>query len=223
MSAVCAPPASIRSLSYSHLRRTRFGIALRTLTSRTSALFLRYCTLPIPLSFVRSGLARCLLAPTSWAYDCLVLSLGGATMSSQSRSSRRSTVDKSVLKWTTFLYLSSLLPSYATELPTDIWNGGHGGFPSVTANHSGVSITLPQQAIIDAGGGPLDKLVKGFLDRWAPEMCSDLFDFQHSHERMALSVAVYTGSFNPGTYQELIIDYRPSHEVNCVQPDILVW
>ena len=112
-------------------------------------------------------------------------------MSSQSRSSRRSTVDKSVLKWTTFLYLSSLLPSYATELPTDIWNGGHGGFPSVTANHSGVSVTLPQQAIIDAGGGPLDKLVKGFLDRWAPEMCSDLFDFQHSHERMTLSVAVH--------------------------------
>ena len=144
-------------------------------------------------------------------------------MSSQSRSSRRSTVDKSVLKWTTFLYLSSLLPSYATELPTDIWNGGHGGFPSVTANHSGVSVTLPQQAIIDAGGGPLDKLVKGFLDRWAPEMCSDLFDFQNSHERMTLSVAVYTGLFNPGTYQELIIDYRPSHEVNCVQPDILVW
>ena len=86
-------------------------------------------------------------------------------MSSQSRSSRRSTVDKSVLKWTAFLYLSWLLPSYATELPTDIWNGGHGGFPSVTANHSGVSVTLPQQAIIDAGGGPLDTLVKGFLDR----------------------------------------------------------
>ena len=114
-------------------------------------------------------------------------------------------------------------PELRIELPTDIWNGGHGGFPSVTANHSGVSVTLPQQAIIDAGGGPLDKLVKGFLDRWAPEMCSDLFDFQRSHERMTLSVAVYTGSFNPGTYQEVIIDYRPSHEVNCVQPDILVW
>ena len=61
MSAVCALPASIRSLSYSHLRRTRFGIALRTLTSRTSALFLRYCTLPIPLSFLRSGLAVLLI------------------------------------------------------------------------------------------------------------------------------------------------------------------
>ena len=43
------------------LRRTRFGIALRTLTSRTSALFLRYCTLPIPLSFLRSGLAVLLI------------------------------------------------------------------------------------------------------------------------------------------------------------------
>jgi len=60
----------------------------------------------------------------------------------------------------------------------------------VTANHSGVSVTLPQQAIVDAGGGPLDMLVKGFLDRWAPEMCGDLFDFQRSHERMTLSVAI---------------------------------
>jgi CheY-like chemotaxis protein len=41
--------------------RTCFGIALRTLTSRTSALFLRYCTLPIPLSFLRSGLAVLLI------------------------------------------------------------------------------------------------------------------------------------------------------------------
>jgi hypothetical protein len=35
---VCALTASIRSLSYSHLRRTRFATALRTLMSRTSAL-----------------------------------------------------------------------------------------------------------------------------------------------------------------------------------------
>ena len=118
-----------QKLSCSRLRRTRFGIAVRTLTSRTSALFLSYCTLPVPLSFLRSGLARCLLAPTSWAYDCLVLSLGGETMSSQSRSSRRSNVDKSVLNWTAFLYLSSLLPSYATELPTAFGTVGMEAFP----------------------------------------------------------------------------------------------
>ena len=139
-------------------------------------------------------------------------------MSSQFRSSH-----KLALKLMAFLYFSWLVPSYANELPTDIWNGGHGGFPSVTASDSGVSVTLPEQAIID-GGGRLETLIEGFLDRWAPEICSDLFDFQHPHERMTLRVAVYTGWFNPGTYQEVVIDYRPSHEVNCVQPDNnLVW
>ena len=143
-------------------------------------------------------------------------------MSRQSRSSRLS-VSKRLLKWTAFLYLIWLVPSHASELPSDIWNGGHGGFPSVTANRSGISVTLPEQAIADAGGGALDRLVKGFLDRWAPEMCTDLFDFQHPHQRMTVRVAVHGEVFSAHTYQEIVIDYRPSHEVNCVQPENLLY
>jgi hypothetical protein len=135
------------------------------------------------------------------------------------RSSRQSAFFTSM----TFLYLGWISPIHAGELPSDIWNGGHGGFPSVTVNRSGVSVTIPQQAIADAGGGSIDTLVKGFLDRWAPEICTDLFDFQHSHEKMTLRVAVYSGGSNPGTYGEIVINYRPSHDVNCVQPDLLVW
>jgi hypothetical protein len=144
-------------------------------------------------------------------------------MSCQGRSSRLPAVPKRILTWTAFLYLGWLVPSQASELPSDIWNGGHGGFPSVTASRSGVSVTLPEQAITAAGGGALDRLVKGFLDRWAPEMCSDLFDFQHPHDKMTVRVAVHTEVFNPRTYQEVVINYRPSHEVNCVQPENLVW
>lgn len=143
-------------------------------------------------------------------------------MSRQPRPSRLS-ASRRLLKWTAFLYLISLVSSHASDLPGDIWNGGHGGFPSVTANRSGISVTLPEQAIADAGGGALDRLVKGFLDRWAPEMCTDLFDFQHPHPRMTVRVAVHGEVFSARTYQEIVIDYRPSHQVNCVQPENLLW
>ena len=141
-------------------------------------------------------------------------------MSRQFRSPRSSA--KGILG-AAVLCLMWVVPSHAGELPSDIWNGGHGGFPSVTANRSGISVTLPEQAIADVGGGAIDKLVKGFLDRWAPEMCTDLFDFQHPHPRMTVRVAVHGDTFSARTYQEVVIDYRPSHQVNCVQPDNLVW
>jgi hypothetical protein len=143
-------------------------------------------------------------------------------MSRQSRWSR-SSMSKRVLKWTAFLYLIWLVPSHASELPSDIWNGGHGGFPSVTANRSGISVTLPEEAIAAAGGGALDWLVKGFLDRWAPQMCTDLFDFQRPHPRLTVRVAVHGEAFSSRKYQEIVIDYQPSHAVNCVQPENLVW
>jgi hypothetical protein len=128
-----------------------------------------------------------------------------------------------ILKGAALLCLMGAVPTQASELPSDIWNGGHGGFPSVTANRSGISVTLPEQAIADAGGGAIEKLVKGFLDRWAPEMCTDLFDFQHPHPRLTVRVAVHGDDFSTRKYQEVVVDYRPSHEVNCVQPDYLVW
>lgn len=144
-------------------------------------------------------------------------------MPRQSRSSRRPAAAKGMLRLAVCLYLGGLVPSYAGDLPSDIWNGARGGFPSVTANQSGISVTLPEQAVTDAGGGPLAAMVQNFLNRWAPEMCTDLFDFQHPHERMSLRVAVHSAGSGPAKYQEVTIDYRPSHEVKCVEPDNLLY
>jgi len=140
-----------------------------------------------------------------------------------SRQFRSSSFSAKGILGAAFLCLMWVVPSHAGELPSDIWNGGHGGFPSVTANRSGISVTLPEQAIADVGGGAIFRSVKGFLDRWAPEICTDLFDFQHPHPRMTVRVAVHGDTFSARTYQEVVIDYRPSHQVNCVQPDNLVW
>lgn len=144
-------------------------------------------------------------------------------MAHQSRPSRGSLAGKGVLPWTAFLYLGCLAPGQAGELPNDIWNGNRGGFPSVTTSHAGVSVTLPAQAVTDAGGGPLAAMVQDFLNRWAPEICTDLFDFQHPHEKMTLQVAIHGAGSGPAKYQDVVIDYRPSHAVNCVQPDNLVF
>jgi hypothetical protein len=132
------------------------------------------------------------------------------------------TASRALVRLTAFLYLGGLAPGYAGELPDDIWNGNRGGLPSVTTNRSGVSVTLPAQAVADAGGGELAAMVEDFLNRWAPEICTDLFDFQHPHQRMNLRVAVH-GEGPIAAYQDVIIDYRPSHQVKCIEPDNLVY
>lgn len=144
-------------------------------------------------------------------------------MSYRSRCSRFARLRSGTLRCTAFVCFSGLAPGYAGELPKDIWNGGHGGFPSMTANQSGVSVTLPEQAVAAAGGGSLASLVKGFLDRWAPQFCTDLFDFQHPHEKMTLRVAVHSAGGGPAQYQEVVVDYKPSQAVECVQPENLVF
>jgi len=144
-------------------------------------------------------------------------------MADRSRSFRVPACGKGVWQWAALLYLGSLVCGEASELPRDIWNGAHGGFPSITANGSGVSVTLPEQAITDAGGGSLASLIEDFLDRWAPEFCSDLFDFQHPRKKMTLRAAVHAAGGGAANYQEVVIDYQPSREVKCVEPDNLLY
>jgi len=132
------------------------------------------------------------------------------------------TASRALVRLTAFLYLGGLVPGYAGELPNDIWNGNRGGLPSVTTNGSGVSVTLPAQAVADAGGGELAAMVEDFLNRWAPEICTDLFDFQHPHQRMNLRVAVHEEG-SVAAYRDVIINYRPSHEAKCIEPDNLVY
>lgn len=119
----------------------------------------------------------------------------------------------------------------AGELPEDIWSGKHGGHPSITANRSGVSITLPSQAIADAGGGAVVKLAQNFLEKYAPGVCSDVFDFQSPHKRLKVQVAQLE-RVNIGipflhfyqvssTYREVEFDYTPGRAVKCVTPEPL--
>jgi hypothetical protein len=131
--------------------------------------------------------------------------------------------------------LASLLSGFgiahAGELPEDIWSGKHGGHPSITANQSGVSITLPTQAIADAGGGSVTQLAQSFLEKYAPGMCSEVFDFQSPHKGLKVEVALmervdigipflHYYEVSP-TYTAVKFDYTPSRTVKCVTPEPL--
>ena len=116
----------------------------------------------------------------------------------------------------------------AGELPEDIWSGKHGGHPSITATQSGASITLPSQAIADAGRGWVTKLAQSFLEKYAPGMCSDAFDFQSPHEGLKVNVArmervdigipfLHYDEVSP-TYAAVEFDYTPSRTVKCEIP-----
>ena len=132
---------------------------------------------------------------------------------------------KVLLRLTALLSLAGLASAHAGELPSDIWNGNRGGIPSVTTNHSGVSVTLPEQAVTEASGASaaeLAPMVESFLNRWAAEICTDLFDFQHPHQGLSLRVAIVRAG-SAAAYQDVVINYRPSHEVKCIEPDNLVY
>ena len=68
----------------------------------------------------------------------------------------------------------------AGQLPADMWGGTneHGGSPSITVGPNGVSVVLPESAIVKAGGGAVTDLAKQLLERYGPGLCSDVFDFQ---------------------------------------------
>lgn len=111
----------------------------------------------------------------------------------------------------------------ADGLPDDIWNGKHGGRPSITASRDGVSIVLPGKAVDEAGGGSFTALVQNFLQTHGPKMCSDLFDFNVEHKRLQVQVAIeeQTDPEIPffevsRRYGVVVFDYAPGKKVNCV-------
>jgi hypothetical protein len=72
----------------------------------------------------------------------------------------------------------------AGQLPADMWadDNKYGGRPSITAGPNGVSVVLPESSIVRAGGGAVTDLAKQLLERYAPGMCSSVFDFQSAHK-----------------------------------------
>jgi len=138
---------------------------------------------------------------------------------------KAATAGKALLRFTALLYFAGVVAAGAGELANDIWNGNRGGIPSVTTSQSGVSVTLPEQAVTEAGGGEgaaLSAMVEGFLNRWAAEICTDLFDFQHPHQGLNLRVAILRAGA-AAAYRDVVINYRPSREVKCIEPDNLMY
>ena len=122
------------------------------------------------------------------------------------------------------------IATHASGLPDDVFSGAYGGAPSITANAElGVSITIPADAIDEAGGGTIMQIAKGFLDRFGPHICSGTFDFQSPHRGLKIAVAV-TGRpksllddvaeeiSQVSAYREVTIDYEPRQKVTCVTP-----
>ena len=116
----------------------------------------------------------------------------------------------------------------AGQLPTDMWgdNNKYGGRPSITAGPNGVWVTMQADAIAAAGGGGAVYLAKQFLEKYAPGMCSGVFDFQSAHKALTVGVAIqfpaYTvpgGNLNiVGKEISVTFDYVPAHKVVCVSP-----
>ena len=123
--------------------------------------------------------------------------------------------------------LAGLRASSAGDLPEDIWSGRYGGFPSLTVMNGDVSIEIPADAIVQAGGGSASLIAKEFLDHWASDSCFQSFDFHSPHKNLKVQIAVLRpeGSvvvenalrtlYTHSDYIDITIDYEPRASVKC--------
>src|ERR1700760_699317 len=86
--------------------------------------------------------------------------------------------------------LSCASKARAGQLPNDMWRNDdkYGGNPAIVSGPGGVLGVLQDKAVIAAGGSTVAELAKQFLERYAPGMCSTVFNFQQPH--LALTVGV---------------------------------
>ena len=109
------------------------------------------------------------------------------------------------------------------DLPSDIWSGRHGGNPTIGISRTGgVSVVLPGALI---GDDPAAS-VKAFLERWAPAMCSDLFDFQSPHKQLHVTLYIQEPEIDLPFFHfyrvspsgaAVVFDYQPARIVKCVE------
>jgi hypothetical protein len=117
----------------------------------------------------------------------------------------------------------------AGQLPAEMWaDDTKYGHPSITAGPDGVSITIQSNAIAEAGGGAIADLAKQFLEKYAPGMCSSVFDFQTTHKAMTVGVAVQSPAYAVpggdlyvvgGKEISVTFDYTPNRKVTCVSAE----
>jgi hypothetical protein len=138
-------------------------------------------------------------------------------------------MNKEVMKAVVFGMVTLASSARAGQLPTEMWaDDSKYGRPSITAGPDGVSITLQSNAIAEAGGGAVADLAKQFLERYAPGMCSSVFDFQTAHKAMTVGVAVQSPAYAvpggnlyvvEGKEISVTFDYTPSRKVTCVSAE----
>jgi len=135
---------------------------------------------------------------------------------------------RNLLPLSAVVLLTGLSAAGAAELPQDIWSGRYGGFPSLTVGpNEAVSMEIPAEAIVEAGGGTAASLAKDFLDHWASDSCFQSFDFHSPHKNLKVQIAVLhpQGSLvidgalrtlmAPSGYIDVVIDYEPGASVKC--------
>ena len=133
--------------------------------------------------------------------------------------------------------LSCASKARAGQLPNDMWRNDdkYGGNPAIVAGPEGVSVVLQDKAVIAAGGGTVVELAKQFLERYAPGMCSTVFNFQQPHLALTVGVTIQSLSLtepddddaavrggNPyrvDKEEKVTFDYTPSRTVQCVSPE----
>jgi len=139
-------------------------------------------------------------------------------------------MSKKSTKAVAFGVLALATSAKAGQLPTEMWgdNNKYGGSPSITAGPNGVSVTMQANAIAQAGGGAVADLAKQILERYAPGICSSVFDFQTAHKSLTVGVAVQFPAYAvpegnlyviDGKEISVTIDYTPSRKVTCVSPE----
>jgi hypothetical protein len=139
-------------------------------------------------------------------------------------------MNKKTMKAAAFGMLTLAASAKAGQLPTEMWadNNKYGGSPSITAGPNGVSVTVQANAIAEAGGGSVVDLAKQILERYAPGICSSVFNFQTAHRALTVGVAVQSPAYAvpggnlyvvDGKEISVTFDYTPSRKVTCVSPE----
>jgi hypothetical protein len=123
---------------------------------------------------------------------------------------------------------------HATDIIEEIWSGDFGGYPSITVMPGqGLSVVLPHGTLDGASREQIARVAKSFMDRWAPGVCSTVFDFQSPHQKMHIEVRVMNAvtqaapgdmtPMGPGSqvYADIVFDYVPNRQVTCIVPGMV--
>jgi hypothetical protein len=126
------------------------------------------------------------------------------------------------------VFLLALVAPAQADWLGDIWST-RSGSPAISLNADGVSVTMPQDAMMaaHAAGLSVEQTVGAFLGRYASRMCSEIADMNASRE-FTVHLRVMNEVPSPFRGQAFVVDpddvdvvinYRPEHRAVCIDPD----